>query len=90
MTVKRAVSSLKRTQAIFSRDESAAVSSGHWLAVGEFRGAYGSMEIWSLLENVRIFLSSVRKRIVSARTGEAVGLSHVSYADDVSCQIDLE
>lgn len=37
-----------------------------------------------------MFLSSVRKRIVNAPGGKAVGLSHVSYADDVSSQIDLE
>lgn len=73
MTVKRAVSSLRRTHAIFSSEESAAVSS--WASVshcGEGAGdnLEGTCRAWrhwvhrDLLANVRMFFSSVRNRIV--------------------------
>lgn len=73
ITVKRAVSSLNRTQAIFSNDERAAVSStiavvetglaGYWSCI--YHGcSTGVLRDIDSLANVRIFLSSVRNRIV--------------------------
>lgn len=88
MTVKRAVSSLRRTHAIFSSDESAAVSS--WASVSHCgEGADGSSEgtcpewrHWvhrDLLANVRIFFSSVRNRILYDSLQARARCAAVSY-----------
>lgn len=65
MTVKRAVSSLRRNQAIFSREESAAVSSGLCLAQCIRHSKTSQRQV--ILAKVRMFLSSVRNRILARR-----------------------
>lgn len=66
MTVNRAVSSLRRTQAIFSKDDSAAVSSGVCVRLRLLIADGVHSRTYDLLAKVRIFFNSVRNRILQS------------------------